>query len=437
MMAVGISISRARAGALMFVSAGLALAALPSSAPALGVQVYAESPSDAMARYVRVLADDPRDFNALVGAGKASLDLGDAQSAAGFFGRAEEVHPTSPVAQAGMGAALVMSGDPQAALTYFARAEQLGATPAMIGSDRGLAYDLLGKHVAAQTDYRAAMTGPDRDEARRRLALSLGITGRKDDALAALAPLLSRGDSGAVRCRALVLALAGDTEGAKQTLQARMPGSEAAMGPFFRMLPALSSPQKAAAVNLGIFPDDGAALASAAPGVTVAREDRLASIEQLLSQSDPDTRQLAAGRHAYPSPVRPAVGAQARPARVQLASVPRSAVQKAKSSSNELIETARVASSAGGKKIWLQLASGGDAEALPDQFRRIRSREPSLFEGIGGFITEAGSRTRLLIGPFHSDEDARLFAEALASVRIDSTRWVSQPGQVVRKLSSQ
>lgn len=436
-MAVGISISRMRAVALMFVSA-LTLAGLPPAAHALGLQGYAESPADAMARYVRILADSPRDFNALVGAGKASLDLGDAQSAAGFFGRAEEINPRSPVPQAGMGAALVMTGDPQAALTYFARAEQLGATAAMIGSDRGLAYDLLGKHVAAQTDYRAAMNGPDRDEARRRLALSLGITGKKDDALATLAPLLARGDSGAVRCRAMVLALSGDAEGAKQTLQARMPGSEAAMGPFFRMLPALSTPQKAAAVNLGIFPGEGSAYASSSPAAPTSREDRLASIEQLLAQPEPGPQQQpAASRYAYSASVRPALATQPQPARVQLASAPRSTVQKAKSPSNDLIEIARVASSAGGKKIWLQLASASDAEALPDQFRRIRSREPSLFEGINGFIADEGSRTRLLIGPFRSDDDARLFADALETVRIDSSRWISQPGQVVRKLSSQ
>ena len=435
-MAVGNSISRMRAVALMFVSA-LALAGLPSAVHALGLQGYAESPADAMARYVRILADSPRDFNALVGAGKASLDLGDAQSAAGFFGRAEEINPGSPIPQAGMGAALVMTGDPQAALTYFARAEQLGATAAMIGSDRGLAYDLLGKHVAAQTDYRAAMNGPDRDEARRRLALSLGITGKKDDALATLAPLLARGDSGAVRCRAMILALSGDAEGAKQTLQARMPGSEAAMGPFFRMLPALSTPQKAAAVNLGIFPGEGSAYASASPGAPAIREDRLASIEQLLAQPQAGPQQPAASRYAYSAPVRPVVVAPAKPAHVQLASASRTAVQKAKSPSNDLIEIARVASTSGGKKIWLQLASGSDADALPDQFRRIRSREPSLFEGINGFIADEGSRTRLLIGPFRSDDDARLFADALETVRIDSTRWISQPGQVVRKLSSQ
>jgi hypothetical protein len=44
---------------------------------------------------------------------------------------------------------------------------------------------------------------------------------------------------------------------------------------------------------------------------------------------------------------------------------------------------------------------------------------------------------RLVIGPFHSEEDARLFADALSSVRISARRWVSQPGQVVRELSIQ
>jgi len=424
--------SRARAATLMFASTGLALAALPSAANALGLQVYAESPSDAMARYVRILADSPRDFNALVGAGKASLDLGDAQSAAGFFGRAEEVHPNSPVPQAGMGAALVMTGDPQAALIYFARAEQLGATPAMIGSDRGLAYDLLGKHVVAQTDYRAAMNGPDRDEARRRLALSLAITGKKDDALATLAPLLARGDSGAARCRALVLALAGDTEGAKQTLRARMPGSEAAMGPFFRTLPALSSPQKAAAVNLGIFPNRGTAFASAS-AANEPRDDRLASIEQLLRQPEPQ-QAMPASSYSYAAPA-PSEKSQRPP--IRLASVSRPRIEAATSPRNEIIETKRVASSPGSRKIWLQLASGSNPGELPDQFQRIRSRKPSLFSGISGYVADDEKRVRLVIGPFHTEEDARLFADALETVRIDSFRWVSKPDQVVRKLPAQ
>jgi hypothetical protein len=102
-----------------------------------------------------------------------------------------------------------------------------------------------------------------------------------------------------------------------------------------------------------------------------------------------------------------------------------------------LIQTQRVASDPGGSKIWLQLATGADADQLPQQFERIRARKPSLFTGLGGWVAEGSSRSRLLIGPFHSKDDAQMFADALASVRIDALSWTSQPGQVVRRLSTQ
>jgi tetratricopeptide (TPR) repeat protein len=426
-----------QAAALVVASAGFALAAIPAAATAQSVASYAESPADALARNVRILADDPKNFNALLAAGKASLQLGETQAAAGFFGRAEEVNPNSAMVEAGLGAALVETGDPTGALTYFAKAQQLGASAAAIGCDRGLAYDLLGNQVAAQTDYRAALYGPDRDEARRRLALSLAISGNKTLALSTLQPLLQRRDPAALRVRALVLAVDGDVAGAKTALDYAMPGASAQMDPFFRRLPTLTSAQKAAAVHLGIFPEGGVAVASNAP-----TGDRLASIEQLLQQQ-PDTQSDAAPPPPAPPPVQYAYNvptpAVARPQTqpVQYASISRSRITTAVSPNNDLIQTQRVASNPGGRKIWLQLASGSDSAELPDQFRRIKAKRPSLFTGINGFVADTDSRARLLIGPFHTQEDARLFADALQSARIDSFAWTSQPGQVVRSLSTQ
>ena len=119
---------------------GAVLAGVPAQADA---QVYVggagESPSDALARNMKELGSSPKNFDALIGAGKASLALGDSQAAAGFFGRAEEVWPASPLPQAGMGAALALEGNGNGALQYFARATQRGATQSMIGADRGLA----------------------------------------------------------------------------------------------------------------------------------------------------------------------------------------------------------------------------------------------------------------------------------------------------------
>ena len=425
-----------RALALALASATIAFAVAPCAAVAQAVPHYAESPGDALARNVKILADSPKNFDALVAAGKAALQLGETQAAAGFFGRAEEVDPRSPLPQAGMGAALTATGDPQGALTYFAKALHYGATVANIGSDRGLAFDLLGNQVAAQTDYRAALTGADRDEARRRLALSLAITGKKTLALSTLQPLLERRDVAALRVRALVLAVDGDLAGAKTALDYTMPGASARMDPFFRRLPALTSAQKAAAVNLGIFPEDGASIASASQAASQAREDRLASIDALLARDDSGGGQQApVAQYSYAAPS-PAV-AQQQPPRVQLASVSRPAIQRATSPNTNLIQTERVASDPGGKKIWLQLASGGDTGDLAEQFQRIRSKKPSLFTGINGFVAQTGERTRLLIGPFHTQEDARLFADALQSARIDSFSWTSQPGQVINSLSNQ
>jgi hypothetical protein len=234
-----------------------------------------------------------------------------------------------------------------------------------MGCDRGLAYDLLGNQEAAQTDYRAALMGADRDEARRRLALSLAISGKKALALEALQPLLQRRDVAAQRVRALVLAVDGDLAGAKAALDFTMPGASARMDPFFRRLPMLTPVQKAAAVHLGIFPESGVALASN----STPAGDRLASIEQLLNQSDSQPQpQEAPVSYAYSPTPAPAVAYNQAPPRVQVASVSRSKIISAATPNNELIQTARVASDPGGRKIWLQLASGTSSADLPHEF---------------------------------------------------------------------
>src|SRR3982751_2276037 len=146
------------------VGAGLAAAFAAGAAigpPAAAQGSYSpfnETASSALSRYLRTLASDPKDFQALIGAGRAALELGDGQAAAGFFARADEVNPRSPLPQAGMGAVSAANGEPLAALPYFKRAQQLGAKLSDFVCDRGLAYDLLGRQADAQADYRAAQS---------------------------------------------------------------------------------------------------------------------------------------------------------------------------------------------------------------------------------------------------------------------------------------
>ena len=404
-------------GALIACGAALAAAA-PATAQG-SYSPYAESPAAALARYVRTLASDPKDFSSLIGAGKAALALGDNQAAAGFFARADEVNSRSPMPQAGMGAVSVANGEPQAALPYFTRAQQLGAPVSVFGVDRGLAYDLLGQQANAQADYRAALGGPDSDEARRRLALSLAISGNKAEALNMLAPLMAKGDAAAARARAFVCALTGDSNGAMVAIDAAMPGSWARVQPFLSRLPTLLPAQKAAAVNLGIFPDAGdTAYAYSAPvqnyglpraATTQVASDRLAGIDDLLKPAPAQPAQTP-GWQGPPAPVQVAYSAPVR--------VPE---QPPKSASG----------SAPGK-IWLQLASGANASALPSQFKRIKNKNSELMDGIKGYIAKSPDRSRLVIGPFRGTSDAEIFAEDLGSVGVNAFRWTnSQSDQIV------
>jgi tetratricopeptide (TPR) repeat protein len=277
--------------------AGAALGAAPASAQ----QIAAETPTAALSRYIRVLASSPRDFNALIGAGQAALELGDVQAAAGFFGRAEEANPNAPAAKIGLGASMVHMGDPDGAIYYFNQASRLGAQPMTMAVDRGMARDLLGDLRGAQADYRLAIASLASDEARRRLALSLAIGRNKQAALDTLQPLLNRRDPAAQRTRAFVLALVGDQIAAMQAIDSVMPGTGARFAPFFRYLPNLSTTEKAAAVHLGIFPEDASA--------------RVASIDvappQVVATAQPPVRIAANAAR----PIRQAPQRQAEPSR--------------------------------------------------------------------------------------------------------------------------
>jgi Flp pilus assembly protein TadD len=412
-------------GALLACAGGVVAVAAPASAQG-SYSPYDESPAAALARYVRALAQDPKDFDSLIGAGRAALELGDTQAAAGFFARADAVDPRSPLPQAGMGAVSVANGDPKAAMPYFTRAQQLGATQTILGCDRGLAYDLLGQQAKAQTDYRAALSGADRDKARRRLALSLAISGDKAGALAMLAPLSAKGDSAVPRIRAFILALTGDTHGAMTLIDAALPQGAASVAPFVQRLASLAPGQKAAAVDLGMFPDSNGGVAYAAapaPAPSTARTaapstvkmaqtvstDRLSGIDALL-------RTPAPAPAAQPVWQQPPLDAQppARPQPVQAAYVP-----KVKAA------TAQRVAAVMQPKIWLELSSGRDADALSDRFSLLKARNPSLFKGIPGYVAQSGNRTMLVVGPFRGNSDAEFFAADLQDIGIGASRWTN------------
>lgn len=232
--------------------------AAPDVAPVYTPPPDPNDPAEQLSRYLRVLAAQPRDLAALTGAGDAALAIGDANAATGFYARAEEVSPRDGRVKAGLAAALVQMNQPKEALKLFGEAVDLGVPEADIASDRGLARDLRGNARRAQADYQLALRAHDDPEARRRLALSLAISGDRAGALATLDPLLRNKDLAAGRARAFILALTGDAADAEAAARTEMPADQAAaLAPFLARLATLKAGQKAAAVHLGLFPSTG------------------------------------------------------------------------------------------------------------------------------------------------------------------------------------
>jgi tetratricopeptide (TPR) repeat protein len=220
-------------------------------------------PGAELRRNLTTLADNPRSVSALNGAGRAALEMGDAEAALGFFARAAEAEPGDARAKAGMASALVQLARARDALPLFAQAIALGAPEAAIAGDRGLAYDALGDPRRAQADYALALGRGDDPELRRRLALSLAISGQREAALRTIDGQLRAHDRAAWRTQAFVLALTGDAAGADRIAQSAMPGGAGEMAHFFARLAGLSPSQKAMAVHFGQFPSDGRTAASA------------------------------------------------------------------------------------------------------------------------------------------------------------------------------
>jgi len=267
-----------------------ALAQAPEPArlpPGAIVQPLDDGPGAQHRRNLTTVANNPRSVSALVGAGRSALALGDGAAAFSFFARADEIEPRNARVKAGMASALVLLERGPQALAMFREADALGAPDAEIARDRGLAYDMTGDPRRAQQDYALVLRRGDDPEVRRRLALSLAISGQRDAALEAIAGQLRAQDRAAWRTQAFVLALTGDSAGASRTAARMMPAGAQSMAPFFARLAALSPSQKALAVHFGSFPSDG----------------RAAAGSQVDTSPDPGAMQLAQGGRIPQLPV--------------------------------------------------------------------------------------------------------------------------------------
>lgn len=230
----------------------LATAPFPLLAQAMVQALPGTTDADRLGDVMRRVAQNPRDVNALIEAAQLSIHLDDLSGAASLLARAEKVDPRDPRIKAGMGSILVRSERPGEALRYFAQAEAAGLPSAQFAADRGFAYDLVGDQPRAQREYRTAIASAPTDEIIRRYALSLGISGQREQALEQLDPLLRKTDRAAWRARAFILAMTGDMPEATRIAATMMPPQLAqGLQPFFQRLPTLPAVDRAFAVHFG------------------------------------------------------------------------------------------------------------------------------------------------------------------------------------------
>ncbi len=243
-----------------------ALAAAVSASFALAGAAHAQgaaatpAPGADLRQQLADLAANPQSVSQLVATGRAALAMGDGQGALGFFTRADQLAANDARVKAGMAAANVRIGRPETALSLFAEAAAAGAPVNELLGDRGLAYDMIGQTARAQQDYLASLRHRDDAEVRRRLALSLAISGQREAALRLIEPQVRGGDRAGQRARIMVLALSGDAQGASAAANGALNAQQAgALAPFLTRMASLSPGDMAAAANLGRVPGNGAA----------------------------------------------------------------------------------------------------------------------------------------------------------------------------------
>lgn len=86
-------------------------------------------------------------------------------------------------------------------------------------------------------------------------------------------------------------------------------------------------------------------------------------------------------------------------------------------------------------RIWVQVATGRDKDALAFDWRRMTRGAADTFRGKSPFVSNWGRTNRLLTGPFPSEAAANQFIAQLRKADIDGAfLWTSPAGQVVDAL---
>ena len=86
------------------------------------------------------------------------------------------------------------------------------------------------------------------------------------------------------------------------------------------------------------------------------------------------------------------------------------------------------------RRIWVQLATGRDVNALGFDWRRFSRRAPDLLGGFEAHVTPWGQANRLLAGPIENAREARRLVNALSGKGIETFTYTSPEGAEIKEL---
>jgi len=394
--------------------------------------------AEALSRYLRILAATPDNMQALIGAGRAALAVGDTNAAAGFLSRADVLDPKNGQVKAGLAATMLANGNARAALRLFNEAVSLGVNQADIAADRGLAYDLRGAPKRAQADYGLALRTKPSDEVTRRLALSYAFSGDRASALATLDPLLRKQDVPAWRDRVFIYALTGDVADAQHDASLVLPPDQvAALTPYLPRLAALKPSDRAAAVHLGRFPGETPPEAKptiiAAPRIPIDRATLAPQQPTAPAQTFAQV-QAAAQTQTEPPPQVDSVRQAKLDARTRAAEKRREAAEAVAKAKREREAEAREVARKNPARHWVQIAGGANRRDLGKEWDKLKGRWPSQLAGRAPWTTHYRFTNRLLIGPFPTSKAAQEWVGERKKEGFSTFRVETRAGEEVERV---
>ena len=88
-------------------------------------------------------------------------------------------------------------------------------------------------------------------------------------------------------------------------------------------------------------------------------------------------------------------------------------------------------------KIWLQLASATDPQALPSEFRRMKSNNRELFDGITGYVARVPTGRGWSLARSGARPTRRFSPRISSSVGIDASSWSNSESDKIVPLGTE